>query len=247
MSDQTPEISVVIPAHNEAGNLAPLLEEIAAALPAERPYEVVVVDDGSTDGTAQELDASRATYPALRVIRHSKASGQSRALVTGITQAHGRLIVTLDGDGQNDPADIPALLQAYAQAEKPALVVGHRRNRKDSWSKRYTSWIARDLRRLLLGDRIPDSGCSLKVFDRETFLTLPQFNHMHRFLTVLWQRSGGQTVSVSVNHRPRGNGSSKYGFFDRLWAAFIDLFGVMWLRLRHVRVEAEEITPPGAD
>ena len=247
MSDQTPEISVVIPAHNEAGNLAPLLDEIAAAMPEGRSYEVVVVDDGSTDGTVAELEAAQAVHATLRVLRHASAAGQSRALVTGIHHAGGALIMTMDGDGQNDPADIPALLLAHAEVQSPALVVGHRRNRKDSWSKRYTSWVARDIRRLLLGDGIPDSGCSLKVFDRATFLTLPQFNHMHRFLTVLWQRAGGETVSVTVNHRPRTQGVSKYGFFGRAGAAFVDLFGVMWLRHRHVRVEAEDVKRPDAE
>ena len=247
MTEQMPEISVVIPAHNEAGNLAPLLDEITAAMVGQPDYEVIVVDDGSTDGTDQELEAALAVHHTLRVIRHAVAAGQSRALVTGIRHARGKLVITMDGDGQNDPTDIPALVMAHANAQSPALVVGHRRNRQDSWSKRYTSWIARDIRKLLLGDTIPDSGCSLKVFDRATFLTLPHFNHMHRFLTVLWQRAGGETVSVTVNHRPRTRGVSKYGFFGRAWAALIDLLGVMWLRLRHVRIQAEEIKRPPAE
>ncbi len=223
-----------MPVLNEAENVAALVAEIAAALDGLAAYEMVFVDDGSTDGTVVALMALTSRFPALRIVRHAKRCGQSAAIRTGVKAASGRFIATLDGDGQNDPADIPKL---WAQARKdpdarPLMLAGQRAKRQDSWSKRYSSKAANKIRRSLLKDDTPDTGCGLKLFPREVFLDFPYFDHMHRFLCALMIRAGGEIISVPVNHRPRLRGASKYGFWDRLWVGIFDLIGVIWLQQR---------------
>ena len=236
------DLSVVIPAHDEAENVGPLLAEIGAAMRfAGAPsYEVVLVDDGSSDGTGSRAEAAAKAVPLLRVVRHPSPAGQSFATVTGVRAAAGRWIATLDGDGQNDPADIPRLLAARdAQAASPEggplLLAGYRKARRDSWLKRVSSRVANGVRGRLLGDRTPDTGCGLKLFEREAFLALPHFDHLHRFLPALFIRAGGRVVSVEVGHRPRTRGRSHYGLFNRLWVGIVDMFGVMWLIKRGPR------------
>ena len=231
------DISVVIPVKNEAGNIAPLVAEIAAALDGRISYEIVYVDDGSADSTAAEICRLQAGLPQLRLVSHAQSCGQSAAIRSGVKAATGRWIATLDGDGQNDPADIPALWRLARQSADapPLLIAGHRARRRDSWSKRQASRIANAVRRRLLHDDTPDTGCGLKLFPRALFLDLPYFDHMHRFLPALVLREGGIVHSVPVNHRPRRRGISKYGVLDRLGVGIADLAGVMWLRRRHAR------------
>jgi len=228
------EISVVVPVCNEAENVEPLAREIAVAL-GERPFEMIFVDDGSTDQTAAKLLSARAAgLPQLRVLRHSFRSGQSAAVATGVKAARAPWIATLDGDGQNDPADIPTLLRARAAPGNAdvMLFMGNRTTRRDTGYRRLQSRVANGVRSALLGDGTPDTGCGIKLFHRATFLELPRFDHMHRFLPALFIRQGARVVSVPVNHRPRASGTSKYGMFDRLWVGIVDLFGVLWLRRR---------------
>jgi dolichol-phosphate mannosyltransferase len=229
------DLSIVIPVKNEAGNIAPLVAEIGAALdPGGIEYEIVYVDDGSSDATVAEIARLQAVNRQLRLVRHAKSCGQSAAIRSGVKAAHAPWIATLDGDGQNDPADIPALWQIAkaAPADPPLLIAGHRAQRQDSWSKRRASKIANAVRRALLHDDTPDTGCGLKLFPRALFLALPYFDHMHRFLPALVLREGGTVRSLPVNHRPRERGASKYGVLDRLAVGITDLFGVMWLRRR---------------
>jgi dolichol-phosphate mannosyltransferase len=226
------DLSIVIPVRNEAENIGPLVAEIRAALDGGAPYEIVCVDDGSTDATAAELRRLVAAGAPLRLVRHARSCGQSAAIRTGVRTARGAWIATLDGDGQNDPGDIPRLW-AMARAENaPALIAGWRQKRRDTWLKQLSSKIANGVRGRMLGDATPDTGCGLKVFRRELFLDLPYFDHMHRFLPALVKRAGGRTVSVPVNHRPRASGRSNYGTIDRLIVGIVDLFGVMWLMRR---------------
>jgi len=239
------DLSIVIPVKNEAGNIAPLVAEIGVALDKSGvDYEIVYVDDGSNDPTAAEIGRLLATNPRLRLVRHAKSCGQSAAISTGVKAARAAWIATLDGDGQNDPADIPALWQIAraAPATPPLLIAGHRANRQDSWSKRRASKIANAVRRAMLNDDTPDTGCGLKLFPRAFFLDLPYFDHMHRFLPALALREGGVVRSLPVNHRPRERGTSKYGVLDRLAVGITDLFGVMWLRRRktHPELVADE-------
>ena len=241
------ELSVVVPVRNEQDNILPLLAEIHAALGESCDFEVVYVDDGSTDGTGAALRTAMERYPRLRVIVHGRSCGQSAALHTGVRAARGAWIATLDGDGQNDPADLPMLLAARDAPGRPAnlqLLTGHRRKRRDHWLKRISSRIANGVRSRLLGDATPDTGCGLKLIERRTYLELPFFDHMHRFLPALVQRNGGATVSIDVNHRPRAKGVSNYGTLDRLWVGIVDLFGVLWLRRRMKRPEATERPRP---
>jgi dolichol-phosphate mannosyltransferase len=237
-----PLVSVVVPVRNEAPNIAPLVAEIEAAL-AGLPHEVVYVDDGSADGTAEALrDAARLLPKGvpLRRLRHRKSCGQSAAIATGVRAARGEWIATLDGDGQNDPADIPRLLRRARAEGGAVLVAGHRVARRDTRTKRWTSRIANAVRARLLGDATPDTGCGLKVFPRALFLDLPRFDHMHRFLPALVLRAGGRVVSEPVNHRPRLRGRSNYGTLDRLAVSLFDLVGVAWLQRRGVRPVVEQ-------
>jgi len=239
------DLSVVIPVKNEAGNIAPLVAEIAAALDGMLDYEIIYIDDGSSDATAGEIGRLQHAMPRLRLLRHAACCGQSAAIRSGVRAARGRWIATLDGDGQNDPADIPALwrLAAASPASPPLLIAGQRVRRQDSWSKRQASRLANAVRARLLRDDTPDTGCGLKLFPRQLFLDLPYFDHMHRFLPALALREGGVVVSVPVNHRPRRRGTSKYGVFDRLWVGIADLLGVIWLRRRLVRAQVSEEAP----
>jgi dolichol-phosphate mannosyltransferase len=230
-TDTRLELAVVVPIKNEQDNIVPLIEEIHAALDGVAEFEVIYVDDGSDDQSPQRLTDAKQRFPRLRVITHAKSCGQSQAVATGIKHAKSDFIATLDGDGQNDPADIPALLATLRKAADPHnhLVAGWRHKRKDTAVKRYTSKFANKLRRCLLKDNTPDTGCGLKVFSREAFLDLPRFNHMHRYLPALFLRRGGAVESVPVNHRARERGTSKYGTIDRALVGISDLLGVMWL------------------
>src|SRR5437762_3397250 len=236
------DLSVVIPVKNEAGNIAPLVAEIAAALDGFVEYAIVYVDDGSGDGTDGEIRHLQKSNPRLRLVRHARSCGQGAAIRSGLKAAHGVWIATLDGDGQNDPADIPVLWQIAqdALAVPPLLIAGQRTRRQDNWSKRRASRIANAVRRGLLHDDTPDTGCGLKLFRRALFLDLPYFDHMHRFLPALVLREGGVVRSVPVNHRPRQRGTSNYGVFDRLAVGITDLFGVLWLRRRAARPQLIE-------
>ncbi len=251
MTDAAPEsqpppldVSVVIPVCNEEENVLPLAREIHAALEGGFAFETIFVDDGSTDGTARAVVAARLQgMPEVRLVRHQVRSGQSAAVATGVRAARARWIATLDGDGQNDPADIPKLLEAARQADSPGLrlVMGNRTTRRDTWLRRLSSRVANGVRGGLLKDGTPDTGCGIKVFDRDVFLDMPRFNHMHRFMPALFQREGYEVISVPVNHRERTRGKSKYGLHNRLWVGIVDLFGVMWLiRRASPRVPAEE-------
>ena len=222
------DLAIVIPVLNEADNIAPLLAEIDATLAADGRYEMVVVDDGSTDATAAVLDDCNGRYPQLQVIRHAGRRGQSAAIISGVLAARASLIATLDGDGQNDPADIKHLYDTLRQAAATVwLVSGYRRQRRDSWLRRLSSRVANAVRGFVLGDHTPDTGCGLKVSRRDRFLGLPRFDHMHRFLPALVQAQGGEVVSIEVNHRKRSRGQSKYGVHNRLWVGLVDPFGVL--------------------
>jgi dolichol-phosphate mannosyltransferase len=229
------KLSVVIPVCNEADNVGPLAREIQLALQAHRPFEIIFVDDGSTDHTAQMLeDARRNGVAEIRVLRHARRSGQSTAILTGVRAARAEWVATLDGDGQNDPADIPALTAVVEAAHAKGhtalkLVMGNRKTRRDTWLRRLSSRVANGVRARMLQDGTPDTGCGIKLMHRVTFLELPHFNHMHRFLPALYQRAGAEVVSVPVHHRPRTRGQSKYGLHNRLWVGIVDLFGVQWL------------------
>ena len=246
----SPVLSVVVPVRDEAGNIAPLIDELVRALTPLGRYEIVYVDDGSTDGTAAALADAMGRVPQLAVRRHRKSCGQSAALLTGIRAACADWIVTLDGDGQNDPGDIKRLLTACdieltdRHGGERVMVCGRRALRRDSWAKRTASRIANRVRATLLGDRTPDTGCSLKLFRRDDFLAMPQFDHMHRFLPALMIRQGGRVISVDVGHRPRLSGRSNYGVLDRLWVGIADLAGVMWLMRRASRPELEPAPEP---
>ncbi|MEM6535332.1 MAG: glycosyltransferase family 2 protein [Pseudomonadota bacterium] len=241
MTDR-PEFSVCVPMHNEAGNAAQLVSEIASALEG-RAFEMVIVDDASTDETRSVLAGLKTAYPELRVLSHRKNAGQSRALRSAILAARGPVVGTLDGDGQNDPADLPDLYRTLTRADAPeglSMVMGRRASRKDSAWKKFGSRFANAIRRRMLRDDCDDSGCGIKVMKREAFISLPYFDHMHRYMPALMNAEGLGVEFRDVNHRERGAGQSKYTNFGRLWAALSDLRGVMWLirRRRH---------PGGAD
>lgn len=228
------EFSVVVPVHDEAGNAAVLAREIAAALDG-RAYEMIFVDDASRDETRAELAALKSELPALRLVGHRKNAGQSRAIRTGVFAARAPIVGTVDGDGQNDPADLPRLLARLTRADAPpelGMVAGRRAKRQDSWSKRVASRVANAVRKAALKDGADDSGSGVKVFKREAFLRLPYFDHMHRFMPALMLREGYAVEFLDVNHRHRGAGRSKYTNLERLAANMTDLFGVMWLRSR---------------
>lgn len=232
------QVSIVIPVRNEAENVIPLLEEIVDVMNGADAYEIIVVDDGSNDQTSQVLNQALQHVDRLRVIQHQLSCGQSTAICTGIKVAKFAVVATLDGDGQNDPADIPRLygvLMQQTEANSPLwMVAGWRNKRHDSAWKLFSSKVANTVRGGLLGDNTPDTGCGLKVFFRDKFLELPYFDHMHRFLPALIIRAGGRVVSEPVNHRARSKGYSNYGTLDRLWAGVTDLVGVIWLKKRAV-------------
>jgi dolichol-phosphate mannosyltransferase len=228
----TPDVSIVVPVFNETGNVGPLAREIAAAF-AGQAYEMIFVDDASTDTTRADLNALKAELPSLRVLSHQRNSGQSRSVRTGILSARAPIVVTMDGDGQNDPADAPRLAaRLVASPDQVALVGGQRVNRQDSFAKKFASKVGNGVRKRLLKDGAADTGCGLKAFRREAFLRLPYFDHIHRYLPALMIREGYQVAFEPVGHRARMAGASKYTNLGRLWASLSDLLGVMWLNSR---------------
>jgi dolichol-phosphate mannosyltransferase len=225
-----PAVSVVVPVRNEAGNVAPLVKEISGALLSRWPFEVVYVNDGSSDGTEAELNKLNVERPWLRQIRHARSCGQSAAVRTGVRAARASIVVTIDGDGQNDPAFIPQLIEALqAGAPRVGLIAGQRVGRKASGFKKFQSRIANGVRGAILRDGTRDTGCGLKAFHRELFLALPYFDGLHRFLPALIKREGRDVGYVDVVDRPRLTGTSNYGMWDRLWIGILDLAGVWWL------------------
>jgi dolichol-phosphate mannosyltransferase len=230
------KISIVVPVHNEADNIVSLIQEIVNAMSQAEAYEIIYVDDGSKDQTADVLKQALLDFKALRVIHHQHSCGQSTAVHTGIKAANYPWIATLDGDGQNDPADIPNLYRVLIKQRETisnlSMVAGWRNKRYDSQWRLFSSKVANTIRAKLLGDNTPDTGCGLKVFSRDCFLELPYFDHMHRFLPALILRAGGQVISEPVSHRSRTSGQSKYGTLDRLWAGITDIAGVIWLQKR---------------
>jgi len=240
------EFSIIIPVFNEEGNITPLIFELEQLMREQNSCEVIVVDDHSSDRTLNILQNHQTSYPWLRVIQLNRQSGQSTALRYGIQKAKAPLIVTLDGDGQNDPADIKQLVDTYRKLSRQypcCLVNGHRIRRRDSPWRRVSSFVANSIRSRLLRDNTPDSGCGIKAFPREIYLDLPSFDHMHRFIPALFRQRGGKIISVEVHHRPRIVGKSHYGTLDRLFAGIIDIFGVLWLGKRAIQpglVEEED-------
>jgi dolichol-phosphate mannosyltransferase len=238
----SPHLSVVVPVFNERDNVTPLVNEIVAALRGLVAFEIVYVDDHSRDDTLAVLQGLKATTPELRVLHHVNQSGQSTAVRTGVKAARGAWIATLDGDGQNDPADIPKLLaRREDSATDVKLFAGWRVNRKDTGSKRWASKLANAIRSRMLRDSTPDTGCGIKLFEREAFLDLPYFDHMHRYLPALMQRAGWKTISVPVNHRHRASGVSKYNNLNRALVGLRDLRGVAWLIVRSKRTAVKEL------
>ena len=238
------DISIVIPVYNEEESIGELINEITQALASKYKHEIIVVDDGSVDKTVGVLSKIKQELPTLRIIKHLQNSGQSTAIRTGVQYAKSTWIATLDGDGQNDPADIPNLYNELInnQDADPWLVVaGYRKKRKDTWLKRISSKYANGIRDKLLRDGTPDTGCGLKVFSRDSFLALPYFDHMHRYIPALFQRQGGKMVSIEVNHRHRMQGVSKYGFHNRLWVGIVDILGVRWLQNRARLTQTKEL------
>jgi dolichol-phosphate mannosyltransferase len=228
-----PRVSVVIAARNEAENLERLLAEIQEALGGKIRYEVIVVDDGSDDASPAVLATLQGRYPNLVTRRHASPCGQSAGMRTAILAATGTVIATIDGDGQNDPADLPRLIRVFEDGPaEVGIVIGWRKERNDTWRKRRASRIANGIRARILNDATPDTGCGLKVFTREMFLILPYFDHMHRFLPALMLREGFVSVSVPVAHRARIAGTSKYGVWDRALVGVVDILGVLWLQRR---------------
>jgi dolichol-phosphate mannosyltransferase len=226
-------LSVLIPVYNEADNVIALFNEVISVLTPERyEVEVIFVNDASTDDTLSNLQELVTKNPQLRVLSHKKNRGQSAALITGARAANHPILITLDGDGQNDPADIPSMLDHYLNAK--TVVLGNRAKRDDNLLRKISSRVGNRIRQGILHDGCPDTGCSLKVFSREAFLSLPSFNHMHRFLPSLFKNSGLNLVNVPVNHRPRQFGVSKYGVLNRLFVGIHDLIGVRWLLKRRI-------------
>jgi dolichol-phosphate mannosyltransferase len=235
-------LSIVVPVFNESEQLLSLIEEIYRVTEEIDGAELLVIDDGSKDDSWQVLLAAAERWPQLRLARHLRNAGQSAAVLSGVRLARGYWVATLDGDGQNDPRDIARLLQLAQRDADPQmlLLAGQRIRRQDDRIKRWTSLAANRLRARLLRDEAPDSGCGLKLFRRQDYLSLPHFNHMHRYLPALFRRDGGRVVHLPVNHRPRRTGISKYGFWDRLWVGIADLLGVIWLCRRPCSTRVEE-------
>lgn len=241
-------VSIVVPMFNEAANVEQLVREVAAALDG-HAFELIVVDDASSDETADRVRLAMATDARVRLVSNRQRRGQSTAIWNGVQAARGAWVVILDGDLQNDPADIPQFLRRMEQSGKrdegtpgPGLLIGHRVNRHDSFIRRLSSRVANSVRRSILRDATPDTGCGLKLISRSLFMQLPYFDHMHRFMPALVQQLGHRVESVPVRHRPRCAGHSKYGVFDRLWVGVVDLFGVAWLGRRNRRVDWSEPT-----
>jgi dolichol-phosphate mannosyltransferase len=238
-----PAVSVVVPVRNEQGNIGPLVEEIAGALNGRWAFEIVYVNDGSTDGTADELKQLMASRPYLRQLKHAVSCGQSAAVRTGSKAARAPILVTLDGDGQNDPAFIPAMVQKLIDNERIGLVAGQRVGRTDTGFKKFQSRIANGVRSIILRDGTRDTGCGLKAVRRDVIVNLPYFDGLHRFLPALVKRDGYEIGYIDVIDRPRRMGTSNYGLWDRLWVGILDLAGVWWLIRRRKRVpQITEIT-----
>ena len=247
--DNSKSVTVVIPALNEADNIRPLVGEILAALGDDPCLEILYVDDGSDDASpAIFAELARELAPRFRCVRHLHRCGQSTGVWTGVRHARNPWVATIDADLQNDPANIPVMLDKLLEMKNPqmSLVAGWRQKRRDTWLKRISSRIANRVRSAFLKDATPDTGCGLKVFSRELFLRLPYFDHMHRYLPALVLRAGGEVVSVPVHHRHRTQGVSKYGFHNRLWVGIVDLFGVAWLQ-RRAKVPVVESILGGED
>ncbi|MGN6284759.1 MAG: glycosyltransferase family 2 protein [Afipia sp.] len=239
-----PAVSIVVPVRNEAGNISPLIAEIAAALDGRWNYEIVYVNDGSSDATADRLATEMSQRDNLRAIRHAQSSGQSAAVRTGVRFARGGIVATLDGDGQNNPVFLRDLISAIEQGgAQVGLAAGQRVGRKDTGFKRFQSRVANRVRNAILHDGTRDTGCGLKAFRRDVFLALPYFDGLHRFLPALVRREGFDIAYVDVIDRPRHSGVSNYGFFDRLWIGIMDLAGVWWLirRKKSTPVASEEL------
>lgn len=239
-----PELSVVIPVYNEECSIAELINETVAVLEGKYSFEIIIVDDGSSDKTVHVLKTLLAHHDNLKLLVHERNYGQSSAIHTGFTAASAEWVITMDGDGQNDPHDILKLLDILNSPDsKPnlKLICGYRINRNDNFIKRISSRVANKIRSSILGDMTPDTGCGLKLVNKRTFLKLPFFDHMHRFIPALVLQSGGELISVEVNHRPRLQGVSKYGTHDRLWTGIIDMFAVLWLKRRNKLPKVEEV------
>lgn len=245
-SENDPEISVVVPVCDEEENVAPLIAEIATAFPDRAACEMIFVDDGSRDGTPAALSACMADHPNLRVLTHGTRSGQSRAIRTGVLAARGRLIGVLDGDGQNDPADLPRLVEVFRTAESEAepigMVMGERQKRQDTGFRRFISRVANACNRSLLNHTARDVGCGLKIVSAEAFRRIPYFDHMHRFMPALIGREGFTVRYERVNHRSRPRGESKYGTLERAMAGIVDILAVYWLVKRSKRPQVTETT-----
>jgi dolichol-phosphate mannosyltransferase len=246
-SGGAPLVSVLIPAKNEAGNIGRLVSEVVSALRPVCAFEIVLVDDGSDDGTSEAfIGGCTALGADGQLVRHQFSVGQSTALSSAALQARGRYLITIDGDGQNDPADMPALLRLALETESRSAhfcIAGYRRNRQDTAWKKFQSRVANAVRQKLLNDQVPDTGCGLKLIPRETWLRLPYFDHMHRYLPALVLRLGGVIRVEAVNHRARQSGVSKYNAWNRLWVGLVDLLGVMWLARRGKRPVIEQVRP----
>jgi dolichol-phosphate mannosyltransferase len=241
INSPNPRLSIVVPVKNEEDNILVLVEEIEGACAGLAPFEVIYVDDGSTDSTVERVLAARATRPWLRLIRHDASAGQSAAVRSGVQAARGPIVATLDGDGQNDPAFIPKLVAALDDPGT-ALAAGQRVGRKDGTYKKWQSRIANGVRERVLKDGTRDTGCGLKAFRRDVYLALPYFDALHRFMPALVRRDGYTIAHVDVIDRPRHAGRSNYGLLDRLWVGILDLVGVWWLVRRRRRVpNAQEI------